>query len=69
MKVLVLGGDGRNMFINLGLSLATSAVFYAVNFFSQFLGNNAVLSPELAAWVPLIAFGTIAAARWGAIRT
>ena len=41
---LVLGGEGRNMFINLGLSLGASAVFYAACFVSQYLGANGVLS-------------------------
>jgi lipopolysaccharide export system permease protein len=66
---LVLGGDGRNMFINLGLSLGTSAVFYAFGFLAQYLGSNGVLSAELSAWLPLIGFGTVAAARWDTIRT
>ena len=66
---LVLGGYGRNMFINLGLSLATSAVFYTVLFITQWLGNNRILSPELSAWAPLIGFGGLAASRWDRIRT
>src|SRR3954451_14448173 len=66
---LVLGGYGRNMFINLGLSLGTSALFYALNFMCQYLRNNALVSPALAAWAPLIAFGSFAVARWGNIRT
>jgi len=66
---LVLGGEGRNMFVNLGLSLGTSALFYAASFLVNYLGNSNVMSPELAAWVPIMAFGTLAAARWDAIRT
>lgn len=66
---LVLGGEGRNMFINLGLSLGTSAVFYGVNFLMGFLGGNNVVVPELAAWIPIIVFGSIAAGRWDNIRT
>jgi lipopolysaccharide export system permease protein len=66
---LVLGGEGRNMFINLGLSLGTSALFYGVNFLMGYLGGNNVMPPELAAWVPIIAFGSLAAARWDNIRT
>jgi lipopolysaccharide export system permease protein len=66
---LVLGGYGRNMFINLGMSLGTSALFYALGFLSQYLGSNSVISPELAAWAPLIGFGALAAGRWGNIRT
>ncbi|MGE3818207.1 MAG: LptF/LptG family permease [Isosphaeraceae bacterium] len=66
---LVLGGHGRNMFINLGLSLGTAAVFYASGFLCQFLGTNEVITAELAAWLPLIVFGSLAVGRWGAIRT
>ena len=66
---LVLGGAGRNMFVNLGMSLGTSGVFYSANFMSQYLGSHGVLSPEQAAWAPLIVFGTVASARWGSIRT
>lgn len=66
---LVLGGGTRGMFINLGLSLGTSAMFYAGLFLFQYLGNNRVLGPELSAWAPLIGFGTVAAGRWGRIRT
>ncbi len=66
---LVLGGYGRNMFINLGLSLGTSAIFYALIFVSQYLGGNSVIPPELAAWAPLIGFGTYARIRWWGIRT
>jgi lipopolysaccharide export system permease protein len=66
---IVMGGGSRGMFVNLGLSLATSAVFYGGLFLFGYLGNNRVLTPELASWVPLIGFGTVAAARWDGIRT
>jgi lipopolysaccharide export system permease protein len=66
---LVLGGAGRNMFVNLGMSLGTSGLFYSVNFMSQYLGGHEVFTAELAAWAPLILFGTIAVARWDTIRT
>ncbi len=66
---LVLGGVGRNMFINLGLSLGTSGLFYSATFLSQYLGGHEIYSPEMAAWAPLIFFGTFATARWDTIRT
>ena len=66
---LVLGGYGRNMFINLGLSLGTSGLFYGINFMCQYLGNNGHITPEQAAWAPLIGFGSLAVARWSNIRT
>jgi lipopolysaccharide export system permease protein len=66
---LLLGGENRNMYINLGLSIGTSGVFYGVSFLVNYLGGNDVLSPEMSAWLPLIAFGSLAAARWDNIRT
>jgi lipopolysaccharide export system permease protein len=66
---LVLRGFGGNMFVNLGLSLGTSALFYALGFVGQYLGTNAVISPELAAWGPLVGFGTYGRIRWWKIRT
>ncbi len=66
---IVLGGVGGNMFVNLALSLGLSGVFYAVVFLSHYLGTNDILSPELAAWLPLITFGTLAVFRWDSIKT
>jgi lipopolysaccharide export system permease protein len=57
------------MFINLALSLGLSGVFYGVVFTSHYLGTNDILSPELAAWIPLIGFGTLAVFRWDSIKT
>jgi lipopolysaccharide export system permease protein len=66
---LVLGGFGRNTFINLGMSVATSAVFYASLFFCQYLAAHHVFPAEMSAWVPMIGFGTAAVARWEKIKT
>ncbi|MFO0960248.1 MAG: LptF/LptG family permease [Isosphaeraceae bacterium] len=66
---LVLGGVGRNTFANLGMSLGTSAAYYAITFISQYLASHNVYSVALGAWIPLILFGTIAVTRWDAIRT
>jgi lipopolysaccharide export system permease protein len=66
---LVLGGYGRNAFVNLGFALANSAIFYGAILFCQYLGGFAMVSPPLAAWLPLMFFGAIATLRWGQIRT
>ena len=66
---LVLGGYGRNMFINLGFALGNSAIFYGMLIFSQYLGSFAIIPPSMSAWGPLMAFGFIATLRWGQIRT
>ncbi|WP_235963754.1 LptF/LptG family permease [Tautonia rosea] len=66
---LILGGEGRNTFINLGFSLGASAAYYATINVAQYLGSNGVLTPMIAAWGPLIVFGTIAASRWDLIKS
>jgi lipopolysaccharide export system permease protein len=66
---LVLQGYGRNMFISLGLALGNSALFYGAIILCQYLGSFAIVTPAFAAWLPLFAFGMIAALRWGRIRT
>jgi lipopolysaccharide export system permease protein len=66
---LVLGGFGRNTFINLGFALGNSAMFYGGVIFCQYLGGFKIVSPALAAWTPLIVFGTFARLRWDNIRT
>jgi len=66
---LILSGSSQNMFINLGLSIGTSAVFYGSIYVFQYFGSNGLLSPSLSAWVPVILFGTIASARWDRIRS
>jgi lipopolysaccharide export system permease protein len=65
---LVLGGYGRNAFINLGFALANSAIFYGAILFCGYLGGY-LLSPPMSAWAPLLMFGTIATVRWAQIRT
>ena len=53
---LVLGGYGRNMFINLGFALGNSAIFYGAVILCQYLGSSGVLVPvagRLAAAVRL----------------
>jgi lipopolysaccharide export system permease protein len=66
---LVLGGYGRNTFINLGFALGNSALFYAAVILCKYLGSNAVLIPSLAAWLPLFVFSLLATWRWDRIRT
>ena len=67
---LVLGGYGRNTFINLGFALGNSALFYGGLIFCQYLGSFKIAdTAPLAAWAPLIVFGTIATLRWDQIRT
>jgi lipopolysaccharide export system permease protein len=66
---LVLGGYGRNMFINLGFALGNSAMFYGMLLLCEYLGSSAMLIPSLAAWVPLFLFSLVATWRWDRIKT
>jgi lipopolysaccharide export system permease protein len=66
---LVLGGYGRNTFINLGFALGNSALFYGAILCCSYLGTFRDVPPELSAWIPLMVFGAIAAYRWDQIRT
>jgi lipopolysaccharide export system permease protein len=66
---LVLGGYGRNMFINLGFALGNAALFYGFRILFEYLGSSAVLGPSLAAWLPLFVFSLLAIWRWDRIRT
>jgi lipopolysaccharide export system permease protein len=66
---LVLGGYGRNMFINLGFALGNSALFYGSVILCQYLGSSGVLPASLSAWLPLFAFALLATIRWDWIRT
>lgn len=57
---LVLRRDARKIFITAGMSMSLVAAYYAVTLLCRALGNNYLLSPALASWAPLLAFGPIA---------
>lgn len=57
---LVLRRDARQIFMTAGMSMGLVAAYYAVTLVCRALGNNYLLSPALAAWGPMLAFGPIA---------
>ena len=52
-----------------GMCLALCAAFFAVCFACQQLGDKNLLSPPLAAWLPVIIFGPMAFVMFDAIHT
>lgn len=63
---LVLARESRNVFLAIGMCLGLVSVFLAVAIGCQSLGSQSlVLSPALAAWMPLILFvpGAVASAQ------
>ncbi len=59
---LVLRRDNRNVFVAVGLCLAVVTVFLLTVYGARFLGSAVVLSPHLAAWLPLLLFVPVAVA-------
>jgi lipopolysaccharide export system permease protein len=59
---VVLSGENRKMVWNIGISLAVSASLHAMTFISQSLGHHEQLPAALAAWLPLLLFGSAAVA-------
>ncbi|QDU30882.1 putative permease YjgP/YjgQ family protein [Anatilimnocola aggregata] len=57
---LVLGRASRNIFVAGGVCLGLMATFFIVSLICQGLGNNFLLRPTVAAWMPLMIFGPIA---------
>jgi lipopolysaccharide export system permease protein len=57
---LVLSRGNRNIFLAGAICLGLMATFFVVSLVCQGLGNNYLLSPALAAWLPLLIFGPIA---------
>jgi len=57
---LVLARETRNMFFAIGLCLVVVVVFMLVVLGCGYLGSNAMMTPALSAWMPLLIFVPIA---------
>jgi lipopolysaccharide export system permease protein len=66
---VILRDQNRHVFINAGLCLALIGVFYAAVYGCKYLGEADLLSPPLAAWLPVLVFGPAAAALFDAVHT
>ncbi len=53
---LVVARDNRNVFVAIGLCIGLVGLFFLVSIACQQLGTNMLISPALAAWVPLMLF-------------
>ncbi len=66
---VILTDQNRNVFISAGLCLGLCALFFAAIFASRQLGDSDMLSPALAAWLPVLVFGPIAFVMFDAVHT
>jgi lipopolysaccharide export system permease protein len=65
----ILRDHNRNVFISAGLCLVLCGVFFTACFASKQLGDNDILAPALAAWLPVLSFGPLALTMFDAVHT
>jgi lipopolysaccharide export system permease protein len=66
---VLLTDQGRNVLISAGMCLVLCAVFFGGCFASQQLGDTDILSPALAAWLPVLVFGPLSLVMFDAVHT
>jgi len=66
---VILRDQNRNVFISAGMCLVLCAVFFATTFLCKHLGDNELVSPALAAWMPVLLFGPASFVLFDAIHT
>jgi lipopolysaccharide export system permease protein len=66
---VILRDQNRNIFISAGFCLVLCAIFFAACFAARQLGENDILPPALAAWLPVLLFGPISFAMFDAVHT
>jgi len=66
---VILRDQNRNVFISAGLCIIMCGVFFGVQFGCRQLGDNEILAPALAAWLPVLIFGPLAFVLFDAIHT
>jgi lipopolysaccharide export system permease protein len=66
---VILRDQNRNVFISAGMCLVLCGVFFASFFTCKSLGESNILSPALAAWLPVLFFGPLSFAMFDAVHT
>lgn len=66
---MILTDQNRNVIISAGLCLVLCALFFAAIFAAKQLGDKDIVSPALAAWMPVLVFGPLAFVMFDAVHT
>jgi lipopolysaccharide export system permease protein len=66
---VILLDQTRNVIISAGFCLVLCGCFFAVVYACKMLGDNEVLSPALAAWLPVVGFGPFAVVLFDSVQT
>lgn len=64
-----LRDQNRHALVSAGLCLVVVALFYAARFGCKYLGEQDILPPPLAAWLPVMIFGPIILGMFDAVHT
>jgi lipopolysaccharide export system permease protein len=66
---VILRDQNRNIFISAGMCVLLCGLFFAALFGCKQLGDNDVLPPVLAAWMPVFLFGPLSVVMFDAVHT
>jgi lipopolysaccharide export system permease protein len=66
---VILRDQNRNVIVSSGMCLVLCGVFFASCYACKMMGDNNILNPALAAWMPVIGFGPFALVMFDAIHT
>jgi lipopolysaccharide export system permease protein len=66
---VILRDQNRNVVISAGMCLVLCAIFFVTCFGCKALGDNDIISPALAAWLPVLCFGPLAFVMFDAVHT
>jgi len=66
---VILRDQNRNIFISAGSCLGLCGLFFAAIYTCQLLGSYNLLTPALAAWVPILLFGPLSWVLFDAVHT
>ncbi len=66
---VILLDQTRNVIISAGFCLVLCGGFFAVVYACKMLGDNEILSPALAAWLPVVGFGPFSLVLFDAVQT
>ena len=66
---MILRDQNRNVILSAGSCLVLCGVFFAACYAAKMLGDGDIVSPALAAWAPVLAFGPFALVLFDAVHT
>lgn len=66
---LILSDQNRHLFVSIGSCLVLCALFFGAIVGARYLGDSQVLSPAMAAWLPVFLFGPLAFVLFDAVHT